>query len=89
MLGNGNIRLEVRPRDELTSIRRSAVVISTARIVPGLTVRQVDTAVEMKAGQTFALAGLVQERTETRNRGLPYLSDLPIIGVPFRERAMR
>ena len=38
----------------------------------------------MKAGQTFALAGLVQERTETLNRGLPYLSDLPVLGVPFR-----
>ena len=41
-------------------------------------------AVEMKAGQTFAIAGLVQERTESRNRGLPYLSDVPVLGVPFR-----
>ena len=32
-----------------------------------------DTAVEMKAGQTFALAGLVQERTEAQKRGLPYV----------------
>ena len=53
-------------------------------MIPALTVRQVDTAVEMKAGQTFALAGLVQERTETLKRGLPYLSDMPVIGVPFR-----
>jgi pilus assembly protein CpaC len=39
----------------------------------------------MKAGQTFALAGLVQERTFTTNTGVPYLSDLPILGVPFRK----
>jgi hypothetical protein len=38
----------------------------------------------MQAGQTFALAGLVQERSETVKRGLPYVSDLPVVGVPFR-----
>jgi pilus assembly protein CpaC len=82
VLGNGSVRLEVRPRvsslDYINSVRINDTV------VPGLIVREVDTAVEMKAGQTFALAGLVQERTDTINRGLPYLSDLPIIGVPFR-----
>jgi pilus assembly protein CpaC len=39
----------------------------------------------MKAGQTFALAGLVQERTEVQKRGLPYVCDMPIVGVPFRK----
>lgn len=83
VLGNGNIRLEVRPRisepDSALSVQLEGVD------VPALAVREVDTAVEMKAGQTFALAGLVQERTETINRGLPYLSDIPVIGVPFRK----
>lgn len=82
VLGNGNIRLEVRPRisflDPTNGIQVNGIQ------VPGFNVRQVDTAVEMKAGQTFALAGLVQERTETVNRGLPYLSDVPVVGVPFR-----
>jgi pilus assembly protein CpaC len=82
VLGNGNIRLEVRPR--ISEIDPARSVELTGFDIPALTVRQVDTAVEMKAGQTFALAGLVQERTESVNRGLPYLSDLPVIGVPFR-----
>ena len=82
VLGNGNIRLEVRPRISEIDAQRS-VRLDTFDI-PALTVRMVDTAVEMKAGQTFALAGLVQERAESLNRGLPYLSDLPVIGVPFR-----
>jgi pilus assembly protein CpaC len=82
VLGNGNIRLEVRPRVSEIDESRS-VQIDTFNI-PGLTVRQVDTAVEMKAGQTFALAGLVQERVNTVNRGLPYLADVPVLGVPFR-----
>ncbi len=83
VLGNGNIRLEVRPR--ISEIDDSRSVVIQNFTVPALTVRQVDTAVEMKAGQTFALAGLVQERTEALKRGLPYISDVPIVGLPFRK----
>jgi pilus assembly protein CpaC len=83
VLGNGNIRLEVRPRISEIDEARSVVVQNFT--IPSLTVREVDTAVEMKAGQTFALAGLVQEKTETLKRGLPYVSDWPVVGVPFRK----
>src|SRR5262249_8486374 len=83
VLGNGNIRLEVRPR--ISEIDDSRSVIVQNFVIPALTVRQVDTAVEMKAGQTFALAVLVQEKTKTLKRGLPYVQDMPIIGVPFRK----
>jgi len=82
VLGNGNIRLEVRPRVSEIDDTRSVVIQDF--VVPALTVRQADTAVEMKAGQTFALAGLVQERTEAQHRGIPYISDVPVIGLPFR-----
>lgn len=82
VLGNGNIRLEVRPRVSDLDPNNSVTVGST--IIPGLTVREVDTAVEMKAGQTFALAGLIQRRTEAVSRGIPYLGDVPVLGVPFR-----
>ncbi|MCC7475030.1 MAG: pilus assembly protein N-terminal domain-containing protein [Pirellulales bacterium] len=83
VLGNGNIRLEVRPR--ISELDDSRSVIIQDYIIPSLTVRQVDTAVEMKAGQTFALAGLVQERTKSIKRGLPYISDMPVLGIPFRK----
>ena len=82
VLGNGRIRLEVRPRVSEIDPTRSVEVGSTT--VPGLRVREVDTGVEMQAGQTLALAGLVQTRVEARNRGVPWLSELPYIGVPFR-----
>jgi pilus assembly protein CpaC len=38
----------------------------------------------MSAGQTLALAGLIQNRVEAENKGLPIISDLPYLGVPFR-----
>jgi len=85
VLGNGNIRLEVRPRVSEIDNTRSVTINSTT--VPGLRVREVDTGVEMKAGQTLALAGLVQSRVETQNTGIPWLSDLPYLGVPFRRNS--
>jgi pilus assembly protein CpaC len=81
VLGNGNIRLEVRP--EVSEPDDSRGVNVDGIQVPRLTSRWVDTAVEMKAGQTLALAGLIQSRVEATNRGIPYLGDLPWIGRAF------
>ncbi|HEX4412949.1 MAG TPA: hypothetical protein VH107_04920, partial [Lacipirellulaceae bacterium] len=83
VLGNGNIRLEVRPQVVETDYSRAITVSGIT--IPAFNTRRVDTAVEMKAGQTFALAGLVQEITTTSKSGLPYVSDIPVVGVPFRK----
>ncbi len=83
VLGNGNIRLEVRP--QVVEADYSHAITVSGITIPAFNTRKVDTAVEMKAGQTFALAGLVQENTTTTKSGLPYVSDMPIIGVPFRK----
>ena len=82
VLGNGNIRLEVRPRVSEPDDSRGVNLGNF--VVPAFTVREVDTAVELKAGQTLALAGLVQTRVEAQERGLPFVSDLPFIGAAFR-----
>ena len=82
VLGNGNIRLEVRP--QVSEIDNSRGVDINGVRVPGLRNRWVDTAVEMRAGQTLALAGLIQERVEAQNQGIPVLADLPWAGSMFR-----
>ncbi len=82
VLGNGRIRLEVRPRVSELDPARSISLAGTT--IPALKVREVDTGVEMSAGQTLALAGLVQTRLQAENSGLPYVSELPYIGAPFR-----
>jgi pilus assembly protein CpaC len=56
---------------------------------PGFRSRRADTAVEMKAGQTLAIAGLVYQRTEASNRGTPWLADLPWAGAAFRRTSER
>ena len=80
VLGNGSIRLEVRP--QVTEIDPSLRDQVTG--VPGFRSRRADTAVEMKAGQTMAIAGLVYNRVEATSRGTPWLADLPWAGAAFR-----
>jgi pilus assembly protein CpaC len=83
VLGNGNIRLEVRPR--VSDLDPANAILLNGSLVPALRVRQVDTGVELKAGQTLALAGLVQTRVEANERGIPYISDVPYLGALFRD----
>jgi pilus assembly protein CpaC len=81
VLGNGNIRLEVRP--SVSELDDSRGVLVDGVNVPGITDRTVETSVEMKAGQTLALAGLIQNRIEAQKRGIPLLGDLPWLGRAF------
>lgn len=83
VLGNGRIRLEVRPRVSDVDLARSITV--NGQTIYAFNTREVDTGVELQAGQTLAIAGLVQSRVEAERRGLPVLSELPLIGIPFRK----
>lgn len=80
--GDGRIWLEVRPTISEIDPGRSVTLNGTS--IPGLRSRFVETAVELKAGETLALAGLLQMRTESESVGLPLLSDLPYLGALFR-----
>ena len=82
VVGPGRVRLEVRPEvkevDETQSIEASGI------IVPAFSQRYVETAVELQAGQTFAIAGLLQSRAESQIRATPFLGELPYLGTIFR-----
>lgn len=82
VLGNGRIHLDVRPRVSEIDSSRSVTINGTT--VPGLRVREVETGVEMNAGQTLAIAGLVQSRDEAENRGMPWVAEVPYLGALFR-----
>jgi pilus assembly protein CpaC len=82
VLGNGNIRLEVRPRISEIDPTRSITINGTT--VPGLRVRETDTGVEMRPGQTLAIAGLVQTRLEAEKAEIPWLGEMPWVGAAFR-----
>ncbi|PAY21215.1 histidine kinase [Rhodopirellula sp. SM50] len=82
VVGPGRIRLEVRPEVKEPDESRS-LVIAGANVI-AFSQRYVETAVELQAGQTFAIAGLLQSRTEATTRATPLLGELPVIGTFFR-----
>ena len=79
VLGQGRVRLELKPR--VSEIDKSQTLVQG---IPAFKKSDADTAVELGVGQTLAIAGFVQTRTEAQTRGLPLLADLPIVGALFR-----
>jgi Flp pilus assembly secretin CpaC len=82
VLGEGNIRLFVAPEvSELTSV--GAVEIQGFTI-PAISSRRAETTLELKSGQTFAMAGLLKHTVNATSSRVPVLGELPIIGPLFR-----
>lgn len=82
VLGGGNVRLEVRP--SVSEVDNSVAITINGTTVPGFTQREAETGVEMRFGQTLALAGLISTRLESTKQQLPWIGDLPVIGTLFR-----
>jgi pilus assembly protein CpaC len=62
------------------------VSISTVQgvLVPGFRRRETSTTVEMRDGESFAIAGLLQDDFRDSNSQVPWIGDVPIIGALFR-----
>lgn len=80
VLGDGKIYLEVEP--DVSNISAS-VPGSTG---PSLSRQQVHTVVTMEAGQTFVIAGLIQNSVVSRMSKIPLLGDLPFVGCFFSSK---
>jgi len=70
--------VEVSELDPNTTVRLSNVE------VPGMLIRKGDSHLRLESGMTFAMAGMLHERTTSTRAGLPVLGDLPIVGALFR-----
>jgi len=82
VLADGIISLVVTP--EVSSIDPSASVTVNGLVVPGLQTRRAKTTVELRDGQSFAIAGLLRNDFQDTVRQFPILGSLPIIGTLFR-----
>ena len=81
VLGDGTIRLYVAPEvSELTDVG----VIIEGYSVPSLLIRKAETTLELKSGQTFAMAGLIKNDVESIRSRVPGVSNLPVLGPLFR-----
>ncbi len=92
VMSGGRINLKVRPEvSALTNLGAVSFGVGNSSIqVPALTVRRAETTVELASGQSFAIAGLLQDNTTlTGNSGLPGVGELPILGILFRSDAFQ
>jgi len=80
VLEDETIRLIVRPEE--SSLDYANAIEVSGSLVPAIATRQVTTTVEMRQGQTLAMAGLLRVSIEGNTRRIPGLGDLPYIG-PF------
>jgi len=55
--------------------------------VPAITLRKLDTAVELNEGQSFAIGGLLDNRVTDTVEKVPFLGDLPILGKFFQSKS--
>jgi pilus assembly protein CpaC len=84
IIDEDHIRLELEP--EVSTIDFANGVKFNGFIIPALKTRRAKTGVELRDGQSFALAGLL-DNTETKSLSkIPVLGDVPILGALFRSK---
>jgi pilus assembly protein CpaC len=81
------IRLKVRP--EVSALDFNNGVTLQGFRVPALTTRRAETDVELRDGQSFAIAGLLNNISQNDGANIPFLSQIPIIGYLFKSNAER
>ena len=77
---NINLRLTA----EVSGIDPTLTVSNAAFSINGFRTRRSTTTVEMRDGESFAIAGLLQDDFEDLNSQVPWLGDIPVLGALFR-----
>lgn len=82
VLNGGLINLKIAP--EVSDIDETTTVEVNNVRIPGLIVRRANTTVELKDGQSLAIAGLLQHSHRTGQQQLPWIGQVPVLGALFR-----
>jgi pilus assembly protein CpaC len=82
VLSRGVINLRVEPSVSELDFANAVTIAGTT--VPALTVRNARTTVELRDGQSFAIAGLLQTRNRQDVSQVPWIGSVPVLGTLFR-----
>jgi pilus assembly protein CpaC len=83
---NGDrVHLKVRP--EVSTLDYGNAVLLSGFRIPSLQTRRAETSVELVNGQTFAIAGLMNNQMQQTMQKVPGLGDIPVLGYLFRSKA--
>ena len=82
----GTIRLQVSPEVSALDYTNSVTIAGTT--VPGTSTRRVQTEVELDSGQSFVIAGLMDNQTTESLSKVPGLGDIPLLGKLFQSKSV-
>ncbi|MDH6234873.1 pilus assembly protein CpaC [Mesorhizobium soli] len=82
VLENGKINLRLNP--EVSEVDPTTSINANGLEIPGFSTRRASTVVELRDGQSFAIAGLLQATNRKLQSQVPWIGQLPIIGALFR-----
>jgi pilus assembly protein CpaC len=84
---NGNIHLKVAP--EVSTLDFANALTISGFTVPALSTRKAETEFELQDGQSFVIAGLMDNRVTDIYNKIPGLGDIPILGNFFRSKSLQ
>ncbi|MGH9845231.1 MAG: pilus assembly protein N-terminal domain-containing protein [Blastocatellia bacterium] len=87
IIDENHIRLELEP--EVSAPDFSLGIRLQGFVIPGLITRKAKTSLELRDGQSFALAGLIDNREQVNLSKVPLLADIPILGELFKSRSFQ
>jgi pilus assembly protein CpaC len=87
IMPNGNIHLVVAP--EVSTLDFADALTISGFTVPALSTRKAETEFELKDGQSFVIAGLIDNRVTDIWNKVPGLGDIPILGAFFKSKSLQ
>jgi pilus assembly protein CpaC len=87
IMPNGNIHLKVAP--EVSTLDFANALTISGFTVPALSTRKAETEFELQDGQSFVIAGLMDNRVTDIYNKIPGLGDIPILGNFFRSKSLQ
>lgn len=84
-VNGNNVRLKVRP--EVSTLDFGNAITLQGFRIPALSTRRTETELELENGQTFAIAGLMNNSVATTMRKIPGVGDIPVLGALFKSKA--
>lgn len=92
VIGTDRVSMRVRPEvSQLNDVGALTVTVgdNIGFRVPGLSTRRAETTIELGSGQSFAIAGLLQNNIDEAIDKFPFLGDVPVLGTLFRSTRFR
>ncbi|MFC3052503.1 type II and III secretion system protein family protein [Kordiimonas pumila] len=87
VMNSGRISMHVRP--EVSDLSSAGAIRIEGISIPSISTRRADTTVELGSGQSFAIAGLIQNNVVQDDSKYPILGDIPILGALFKSEKFR